>query len=1690
LSSPSTRRWGKGGVAALSFALVTSPLAQTSPASANTAGTGLVISEVYGGGGNAGSTYRNDFVELYNPTDAAISLSGKSLQYRSANPTDSTPVLSNVVALTGTVPAHGHWLLQAAPGTGGTTGLPKPDQTSGAPAISGTGGQVFLANRTDAFNPGTGPIAHDDVIDFVGWGGSTTSYEGTAPAAATTNPTAVARAAAGTDTDSNSADFTVGAPTPKASGLTGGTDPEPPTPAEPKTIEEIQGTGPASPLVDHRVVTRGIVTAAYPTGGLNGFYLQTPGTGADANLDTHQASDAVFVYMGNNAAATAYPAIGDHVSVTGTVTEFNGLTELNAEADGITPVAETAAAPTPVDLAWPASDARREALEGMLAAPQGAFTVTDNFDLNSFAQIGLARGTQPLRQPTDVARPGAAATAVATQNATRLVTLDDGSSTNYLSSAKDVPLPYLTPDKPVRVGAAVKFERPVIVDYRNDLWKFQPTRQLLGGPNGNADTVQPATFSDTRTAHPETVGGDLKIASFNVLNYFKETGVDWEAETSTNDCTFFNDRTGDPVTVNSCNGDGPRGAAEDEDKSRQQAKIVDAINALGADVLSLEEIENSAKYDGPDGRDAALSALVDALNADADSPVWSYVASPAAGSRPALTEEDVIRTAFIYKNAKVSPVGAAQILTGSAAFASAREPLAQVFKPVGGAANQQFAVIVNHFKSKGSGTGADADQNDGQGASNATRVAEAKALVAFANDVKVGTGTKTVFLTGDFNAYTREDPMQVLYDAGYTDIGSTMTDESTYLFDGVVGSLDHVLGNAPAMSQVTGADVWNINSVESVAFEYSRHNYNATDFYSEDPFRSSDHDPLLVGFNPPAADATVALNLLGMNDFHGRIDSSTTKWATTVERLRDAAGADETLFLSAGDNVGASLFPSASAEDNPTVDVLNALGLDASSVGNHEFDKGFADLQDHLMKRATWKYLGANVYNKGSQNPALPEYATFDRDGVTVGVIGGVTEQTPSLVSPDGIASLDFGDPVVAANRVSDQLTDGNADNGEADVIVASFHEGASEGTPEGGTLEEEVAAGGAFAHIVKDLSPKVDAVFTGHTHRVYAWDAPVPGAPGKTRPVVQTGEYGNNVGQIRLFVDPATGEVSSYSARNVARSTTEDLGYPRVQAVKTVVDAALAEANVIGSVAKGQVSSDITTAYATGHFDNGRWVGPDSTNPKTGRDDRGSESTLGNLVAESLRATLSDPSRGGAEIGVTNPGGLRDELFYKGIAGSDTNKDGVITYAEANAVLPFVNNLWTVDLTGAQFKQVLEQQWQTDANGNVVTSRPFQHLGLSDNVAVTLDPSRAPGDRVTSVRVDGEPLVADRTYTIGTVSFLATGGDNFRAFAQGKGTDTGLVDRDAWISYLEKHKPLAPEFDRRQVYATGLPGSIGAGDTVSFTLNRLNLTSLGSPENRTVDVVLKTGNATTPVVGSPFPVTGGSATIAFTAPATIPAGSTFVATARPSGTTVTIPATETQVPAADTTTVATVSPSKVVVRSTRPTITATVRAGDTPVDGGTVNFYVDGRNVGSVLVTDGTASVQLPAFAQPGSKHVSVEYTGVPGTTNDSADTLSIKVVKATPSMKVTVGPKTVHRKKTHARLTITLTAPGQTVSGYVSVRTQGRAVGVVRLSRGTATVTLPTYPTTGRKSVTVRYLGSDLANEATKHLYIRVVR
>ena len=624
------------------------------------------------------------------------------------------------------------------------------------------------------------------------------------------------------------------------------------------------------------------------------------------------------------------------------------------------------------------------------------------------------------------------------------------------------------------------------------------------------------------------------------------------------------------------------------------------------------------------------------------------------------------------------------------------------------------------------------------------------------------------------------------------------------------------------------------------------------------------------------------ITLLNINDFHGRIDTNTVKVAGTIEAQRAAAPAGSVALLSAGDNIGASLFASAIDDDQPTIDVMNALDFDASAVGNHEFDRGFTDFSSRVLTgadKANFAYLGANVLSSTTGLPVLDEYEliTLTASGgtpVTVGVIGVVTQETPTLVSPAGVAGLTFGDPVAAVNRVADLLTDGSGD--EADIIVAEYHDGAGAGVPDGSSLAQELAAGGQFARIVNETSAKVDAIFTGHTHKVYAWDGQVPGAAaGVTRPILQTGSYGERIGKIVLSIDiGGVGRpVTTYTAANVDRVSTADatlIGlYPKVSTVNGIVTAALANAATVGNVAIGSVTKDITTAYSGGSVASGTYVGGS-------RDDRAKESTLSNLVADSMVATLSDPARGSAEIGVVNPGGLRNELFR----GSDT----VITYAEANAVLPFVNNLNTITLTGAQFKTLLEQQWQRLPNGTV-PSRPYLQLGLSSNVSYTYDASLPEGSRITSITVGGAPIDPARGYRIGTFSFLVEGGDNFHVFKAGTDRrDSGLIDRDAWIDYLTDNAPVSPSFARRSAAVTNLPTTAVPGQRLAFGVSLLDLTSLGSPVNTTAALTI--GGVS---IGS-VPVTGGAATIDIVVPA-VPSGrQNLVVTASPSGTRITIP--------------------------------------------------------------------------------------------------------------------------------------------------------------------------------------------------------
>jgi 5'-nucleotidase len=667
----------------------------------------------------------------------------------------------------------------------------------------------------------------------------------------------------------------------------------------------------------------------------------------------------------------------------------------------------------------------------------------------------------------------------------------------------------------------------------------------------------------------------------------------------------------------------------------------------------------------------------------------------------------------------------------------------------------------------------------------------------------------------------------------------------------------------------------------------------------------------------PAGLTTV--NLLNVNDFHGRIDDNNTgarglSFACVLEDTK-ASLAENALFLSAGDNIGASPFTSSSQEDNPTIDYLNALQLQGSAVGNHEFDRGWSDLNGRVKTRAAFPLLGANVYQRGTTTPALPEYTVRATNGIRVGIIGVVTQETPSLVSPAAVSGLDFGDPVAAVNRVADQLTDGDPANGEADVIVAEYHEGATEGTPEGATLAEEVAAGGAFARIVTQTSSKVDAIFTGHTHKEYAWDAPIPGGSG-TRPILQAASYGTFIGHVALGIDPATKRMTHYSVANIpvpsaapaaGAACTSD---PQYIEAKSIVDAAVAQAKTIGSQVIGKVTDDITTAFITK---------PDGT---LARDDRMRESTLGNLSAQIWLDAMNAPGRPGADIGIMNPGGLRAELRYDP---SGAEAPGEVTYAEAASINPFANTLQTIDITGAQFTTLLEQQWQPEGS-----SRPFLKLGLSDNVSYTYDANAAAGSRIKTVMVDGAPIDPAQTYTVTAGSFLIAGGDNFTVLQSGRNMkDSGLIDTDAFINYIKNHSPVSPDFAKRAVMVPNPPTALTAGEAVSFDVDGVDLTSIHSPKNTEFTIYLGDRQVGTAAITSThvdgIPTRDGVSTVRFTVPEDIAGGATQLRlVAGPSNTTVLLPVEVTAAPPSPT-------PTPTQTATPTPTQTATPTPTGTP---------------------------------------------------------------------------------------------------------------------------------------------------------------
>jgi 5'-nucleotidase len=543
-------------------------------------------------------------------------------------------------------------------------------------------------------------------------------------------------------------------------------------------IGEVQGDGAASPCQNATVVIAGTVVGDTQQ-GLSGFFVQDSGDGDPST------SDGIFVF-GSRAPEVA---LGDQVTVTGKVSEFNNLTEIAQDSVQIT---GHGALPAPKELPLPSSDAQREALEGMFVAPTSALTVTEVFSLDTFGEIQLAQGGR-LITPTEAAEPGPAAATVAAENARRSIVLDDGVSAQLNTQTPPAAPPYLAVAAPIRVGDTAVLE-PVVLSQRLASYRFEPA-------DGTAEGMT-FTATNPRPAAPEAVGGDVRIADFNVLNYF----VDFPSEF----------------------GDDARGATDAEQLAQQQAKIVNALTALDADVITLHEIENSAILT-PETPYRALETLVDALNQAQGPDTWRYVRAHEAS--------DVITNAIIYRVNAASPVGQPMKPAEDAVWDNAREPIAQTFRSRG----EVFSVIANHLKSKGSGCGAGSDDPQ-QGNCNGDRVAQATALAAFAAQVAATAGDTDVLLTGDFNSYRNEDPLDVIRGTGFTEIFTP--GEYSYVFQGGSGSLDHVFASASMLPKVTGHTIWDINATESLAYEYEAADEGQ---FAPYPYRASDHNPTLVG---------------------------------------------------------------------------------------------------------------------------------------------------------------------------------------------------------------------------------------------------------------------------------------------------------------------------------------------------------------------------------------------------------------------------------------------------------------------------------------------------------------------------------------------------------------------------------------------------------------------------------------------------------------------------------------------------------------------------------------------------------------------------------------------------------------------------------------------------------------------------
>jgi predicted extracellular nuclease len=772
-------------------------------------------------------------------------------------------------------------------------------------------------------------------------------------------------------------------------------------------ISAIQGSGTTSPMEGAtNISTEGIVVGDFQgtNPGMNGFFIQDPTP--DLNPDT---SEGLFVYGGPAVAVN----VGDLVRVKGRVWEYNGQTELSPTT--LILVCPGGSALTPTTITFPElTEGDLERYEGMLVTIPGPFTVDQLYWLGRYGQINLSVNGR-MYNPTN----GNGLGDTADYNLRRMIMLDDGSTTQNPN-----PIPYYAADGALRAGdtvgdlTGVIDNGPITSDTSKWDYRIQPT-------------VGPVfTSVNPRTTTPDAVGGTLKVASFNVLNYFTtlDTGSDICGPSADQEC---------------------RGADSALEFTRQRDKIIAALSAINADVVGLIEIENNPA-------DVPTADLVSGLNAVMGAGTYDYIATGAIGS-------DAIRVAFIYKPAVVSPVGSA-ITYQLASYAYPappdptsvtytplydRPPLVQAFEQI--ANGQQFAVVVNHFKSKGcDGTETFGDVNGIYGCWNSKRIAQSEKLLEYVNALK---GTfPSVLVIGDLNAYGAEPPINTWTAGGIVDEVATRVPavtRYTYVFDGQAGNLDQGLSTPYLDTQVTGVTLWHINSDEPSVIDYNTE-FKTVDLYTPTPYYSSDHDPVIIGLNLVAPTDTYADDDL--------VCGGNLPCFATIQGAINAVADGGTVHVYAG-----TYNESPDLNKNATVNIEGDITINGFTQSAGTFN-GLA---------ATMTLLGDFTVNGGTFNAGS---GTVEFAGSVLQVIGGSLVVTFNNLTINNTTGVKLG----AVEEVEGALTlmggvlnlDGYDLNlGDAAFVIGSFDSTTMIAADGAGALCKEFSGIGSFTFPIGDLT-------------------------------------------------------------------------------------------------------------------------------------------------------------------------------------------------------------------------------------------------------------------------------------------------------------------------------------------------------------------------------------------------------------------------------------------------------------------------------------------------------------------------------------------------------------------------------------------------------------------------------------------